>query len=167
MAKCARRRREPRAAAVVSDGGRGKRAGALDHKRPRQDLIGDIAQHRLALTGEVGLVQRQAIALHQRAVGDHLIAGHDPHEIAHHDLVDRHLTWCPVADHGRPRRDERGQFVQRTLGADLLKRPDRDARPGSRETKASLAFPKISVAAPNSARIKLNTVKVFATTIDR
>ena len=83
---------------------------------------------RFGLAGQIGLVQGKPVGRHDCPVGDHLVAGRHADEVSHHHVVERHAAVDPVADHNRVRSDQRGEPVERPLGADLLKRPDRDVR---------------------------------------
>ena len=49
-------------------------------------------QHQLGLAGQVGLIQRQPVGRDDRSVGDHLIPGGQAHQVADHDVVDRHAA---------------------------------------------------------------------------
>ena len=77
-----------------------------------------------------------------RPVGDHLVAGRQTHEVADDDLLDRHPAVDPVAHDHRLGRDQRGQPVERALGADLLERPDRDVRDQDPEEQRVLPRPE-------------------------
>ena len=77
-----------------------------------------------------------------RPVGDHLVARRQPHEIADYHLVDRHPAVDAVADDHRLRRDQRGEPVERALGADLLEGADRDVRDQDPEEERVLPRPE-------------------------
>ena len=112
--------------AVVPDRGGAVRTGPLGHEGARPDPLADGALDRLGLAGQDRLVEREAAALDHVAVGHDLIARADPDQVTAHDLPDRHVTLAPVPDHARRGRDQRGQPVERGLGAGLLQ----DADPG-------------------------------------
>ena len=59
------------------------------------------------------------------AVGDELVAGLDPDQVAGDDLVGAQLDQLAVADGLRPRRDQQRELVERLLGLQLLADPDR------------------------------------------
>ena len=54
--------------------------------------------------------------------------GRQAHQVADDDLLDRHAAVDPVAHDDRVRSDQRGEPVERALGADLLEGADRDVR---------------------------------------
>ena len=54
------------------------------------------------------------------AVGHDLVAGAQPHEVADHDVAQRHRVVRAVAHHHGLGGDQRGEPVQRPLGAHLL-----------------------------------------------
>ena len=59
------------------------------------------------------------------AVGDQLVAGLDPDDVAGDDLVGAQLDHAAVADRLRPRRDQQRELVERLLRLQLLADPDR------------------------------------------
>ena len=54
------------------------------------------------------------------AVGGHLVARAQLHQVAEHDVADRELPWCAVADHRRPRGVQDREAIQGALGPQLL-----------------------------------------------
>ena len=96
---------------------------------PGQHPVAGVASDRLGLAGQRRFVELQAGRAHQLAVGDDLVAGADPHQVAVHDLVDGHRALGTVAHHPRARRDQQGGLVERPLGSQLL--DDADSRVGN------------------------------------
>ena len=116
--------------------------GALDRERARPHRLARAAHRGLGLARQVGLVQGEPVGRHHRPVGDDLIAGRQAHEVPHHHPVDGHAAVDPVAHDHRLWRDERGEPVERALGADLLERSDRDVREQDPEEERVLPRPE-------------------------
>ena len=95
-------------------------AASLDGERARAHLLARAAAHRCGFAAQDRLVQRQPFGFDEPAVGDELVAGGQPDEVAGDDLVDVQGTRAAVAHHRGGRRHERGQPVERSLGAHLL-----------------------------------------------
>ena len=100
------------------------------------------------------------------AVGGDLVAAADPHQVADHDLVDRHLARLAVAQHRRLRHEQRRELVEGRLARTSWKVPIATLATRIPRKSASLGLPKMIVAAPNPARIGLKIVNVLAIAID-
>ena len=98
---------------------------ALDGEHTGVDALAHPTGDRLGLSGQHRLVQSQVVGLQHLAVGNYLIARSQTHEIAGHDFPDRDLAGPAVAHHLCSRRDQQGQAVKGSLGADLLCDTDR------------------------------------------
>ena len=68
---------------------------------------------------------RQAPRGDDHAVGDELVAGLDPDQVAGDHLLGAQLDQLAVAHGPRPRRDQERELVERLLGLQLLANPDR------------------------------------------
>ena len=82
MAEGARGGGQPGRAAVRADRRRLEERRALDRERARPHRLARPAHDRLGLAGQVGLVQGEPVRRHHGAVGDHLVAGRQAHEVA-------------------------------------------------------------------------------------
>ena len=111
---------EPGRLAVGAHRGGDEGALALDRVGAGEHGIARLLAHGLGLAGEVGLVDHDAGGLCEVAVGDDLVAGADAHEVADHDVLQRHGAGLTVADHHGGGGDEGGEAVERALGAHLL-----------------------------------------------
>ena len=89
VAEGARLARQPRGVAVRADRGDRVGADALDRERSGAHGVAGLARDRLGLAGEDRLVDAQRFRLLERAVGDDLVAGADPDEIADDELLHR------------------------------------------------------------------------------
>jgi len=67
------------------------------------------------------------------AVGGHLVAGGDQHDVAHHHLVGGDLCLGPVAAHPGGRLHHRLQGVHRAFGLALLPHPDHRVQHGQQD----------------------------------
>ncbi len=74
----------------------------------------------IGFAGEKGFVDLEAVGDPEAAVGDDLIAGPEPEDVAEHDLLDGDLEIVAVADDPGPGDVEHGQPVEGALGPDLL-----------------------------------------------
>ena len=128
MAKGARGGRQLSRAAVRSDRRGLEQRGAFERERARPNRLARTPDGGLRLAGQVGLVQGQTVSTDQRSVGDDLITGRNAHQVTHHHPIDGDATVDAVSYHHRLGRDQRGKPVECALGANLLKRPDRDVR---------------------------------------
>ena len=170
MAERARGRREPGGAAVGAD-----RRRLEARRRPRRRTSPEStssparAQHRLALAGQVRLVEREAVALQQRAVGDDLVAAGDAAR-GRPRPPRRSATARAARRRGRPwrsaRRARRACRARASRGPPGTSRSPMFANRMPRKS-ASRGFPKAIVAAPKTARIRLKIVNVFAIAIER
>ena len=100
-------------------------ARARDPERAGEQPVADPLADPVGLAGEQRLVDGQPAGVDQRAVGDQLIAGLDPDQVAGDDLVGAQLDHATVADRLRARRDQQRQPVERLLGLQLLADADR------------------------------------------
>ena len=100
-------------------------ARAREAEGAREQPIAIALADSLGLTGEDRLVQHQATRGDDHAVGDELVAGLDPDQIAGDDLLGAQLDRLAVAHGHRPRRDQECELVERLLGLQLLANPDR------------------------------------------
>jgi hypothetical protein len=91
-----------------------------------------------------------------------LPAGPKAHEVADHNLPDRHVSGRPSAYHGRVGCHECGQVIERALRADLLKRPDRDVRGRDPEKQRVAPGREHHRENPNTSRIPFGTVTTLA-----
>ena len=100
-------------------------ARARDPERAREHSVAGPFADPVRLAGEQRLVHREAARVDHRAVGDQLIAGLDPDDVAGDDLVRGQLDDAAVADRLGARRDQQRELVERLLGLQLLADPDR------------------------------------------
>ena len=128
MAELARRPRDPLGVALGADRGDLERPGSLDDERPRPHLLALRPLDRGRLAGQDRLVEPEPGAREQESVGDDLVAGREPDEIALHDLGDVKLPRLAVPDDRRLRRHERGQRIELLLRPELLPDPDPGVR---------------------------------------
>ena len=135
-------RGQPRCTTVVANRRRLDESGALEHERTRPHRLPRHSHHRLRFPGQVGLIERKPVRALNGPVRRHLVARSKPHDIPHHELIDRNPSIGPVPDHDHFRRDQRGKPVQRPLRANLLKRPDRDVRDQDPEKQGVLPRPE-------------------------
>ena len=166
MPELARLPRDARGVALLADCSHEIRAGALDGERARSHLFARVLRHRLRLARQDRLVEREPVAAPQRSVGDDLVARVEQHDVALDDLLDADAPRLAVAQHVRGGRDERGEAVERSLRAHLLRDADaRRSRRGSRGRSRPARRRTTSVRTPAASRIRLKTVKTFATTM--
>lgn len=114
-------------------------SGPIHHEGPRAHRVAGPPRHGVRFTGQDGLVERQRIRLHERAVGRHLIARSEQRQIARHHLSDRDRSGPLIAQHRRAGRHERGETIERTLGAHLL--GDADRRVGDEDPQEHRVAP--------------------------
>ena len=133
MPELARLPRDARGVTLLADGGHEIRARAFDGERAGSHLFACVLRHRLRLAGQDRLVEREPVAAPQRSVGDDLVACVEQHDVAFDDFFDRDSPRLAVAQHVRGRRDERGEAVERSLRADLLRDADACVRDEDRE----------------------------------
>ena len=140
---------------------------ALDRERARPHRLPGAAHHRLGLAGQVGLVQREPVRAdhgrRRRRPGRRRPAAPGRRRRRRSTGTRRS---APVAHHHRLRSDQRGEPVERALGADLLEGADRRcSRPGCPRNSASRQEANAIVSTPNTNRIPLGIVSVLARTM--
>lgn len=120
MTEGPRRRGDSSGIAVGADGRDDEGRGTFDHEGGGTYLLAGVSGHGQRLAREDRFVEQQRVARLQAAIGDDLIAWAKLHEVAADDVGDREPEQASVANHGRGRRDERGEAVEAALGANLL-----------------------------------------------
>ena len=125
--------------AVRADRLDGVGARALRRRTSRSERVAARARDGPRLAGQDRLVERETPDVGELPVGDDLVTGLHANEVALHDLLDLHHARLAVAHDRRVRRDERGQPVERPLGAQLL--PDADAGVGDHDEEEERVAP--------------------------
>src|SRR6266508_2155697 len=95
-------------------------SAAGDNEAAGEDLLARALADRLGLAGQHRLVDLEPGRVQHLAVDHHLVARPDLQQVVEHDLADLDLALLAVAEHGRARRVDQLQPLQRPLGADLL-----------------------------------------------
>ena len=157
---------DARRVTLLTDGGHEVGARALDRERAGLDLLARALRHRLRFAGEDRLVEREPVAAPKRAVGDHLIACVEQHDVAVDDVFDAALaavlpsrnTFAVGATSAARRSSVR--FARTSCAMPMPAFATRIAR-----KSASCTSPNASVSTPAASRIRLKTVKTFATTM--
>ena len=101
-------------------------AGTGNHEAAGKDFVPRRLADRVGFAGQHRLVDGQPAGTGHPAVGDDLLAGREPDQVAGDDLVGQQLEVLPVPDHLGPRRDQDRQPVEGLLRPQLLA----DADPG-------------------------------------
>lgn len=112
-----------------------------DHEAAGHDGVPGALDDRVGLAGEQGLVDLQAVGLHDLAVDHHLVAGAQFDDVVEHDLRGGHRDGGPVPPDRGPGLADDGQAVQGLLGAPLLDDADRGVRDDDEAEQAVLDRP--------------------------
>ena len=158
---------DPRGVALVADSGHDVGSGALDGERARAHPPRPAcASTGARLPGEDRLVEREPVRRSSVPVGDDLVTGLDAHEVAHDDVVDggsagprrpaRPSRWGATSAASR----SSARFARTSCVIPIAELATRTPR-----KSASCHSPNASVSPPNTARIRLKTVKTFARTM--
>ena len=124
--------------ASLADRSHEVRARAFDCERARLHLFARALRHRLRFAREDRLVDGEPVAATKRAVGNHLVARIEQHDVALDHLVDADAPRLVVPQDLRGRGDERGEPVERLLRAHLLRDADAGVRDEDREKERVL-----------------------------
>ncbi len=100
-------------------------AGPRRRERAGEHPVAAALLDPVRLPGQQRLVERQPARVDDVAVGDELIAGFDPDDVAGDDLLGTELDPTSVADHFGAGSDEEREVVERFLRLHLLADPDR------------------------------------------
>jgi hypothetical protein len=130
--------RDPLRVAVRAHARHRVRARSLDREGARAHLLPGPPPDRLGLAGENRLVDGERGRRLETSVGDDLVARLQLDEVAGDELVHADQSRLAVADDACGRGDEGRQPVEGSLGAELLRDPDRGVADEDREEERVL-----------------------------
>ena len=119
--------RDPVRQAGAADGGHDEAAPAVHHEAPGVDGVAGPLGHQVRLAGQLRLVGLQR-SVDQPTIEDHLVAGADAQQVAHHQVLGRHRPLRALAHEGRRGSRQQRDPVEGPLGTHLLGHAHDDVR---------------------------------------